>query len=347
MPSPLVIEGQVFIADRSRAFDGKLEAHDLETGKVSIALADGTRKSTHIESISDRLGAVDRRIELDDGSVFVTKDNDSVDQLNRAKGGWFSQVSKIEVLHPRLIAFLLAIILLVVGFIRYGIPVAARVAVWATPPEAIVLIDNSALSTIDRILTRPSKLPEERREKLKAGFQDLIGKSETGVKAKLLFRDGYRLGANAFALPAGTIVLTDQLAKIATDEELVAVFAHELSHVKNYHGLQQLYRSLGFAALVTVISGDLGGVMEEVIGGGGLMIAMAASREMELEADAEAVALLKKAGRDPGGLGRALDKLYRQMCGEKFQIACEETGWFSSHPGGEERREALQKAIDS
>ena len=76
------------------------------------------------------------------------------------------------------------------------------------------------------------------------------------------------------------------------------------------------------------------------------MVAMAASREMELQADSDAVTLLKKAGRDPASLGNALDKLFEEVCGKKLAKACEESGWFSSHPGGEERRRALQAAID-
>ena len=158
---------------------------------------------------------------------------------------------------------------------------------------------------------------------------------------------GVGLGPNALALPGGTVVLTDQLVGLGSHEEIVAVLAHEVSHVNHSHSLQQLYRALGFAAMVTIIAGDLGAVGEEILGGGGLMVAMAASREMEMEADAEGVRLLRATGGDPTKLSSMLDKIYEEACGEKLKENCEETGWLSSHPGGEQRREALRRAVEA
>ena len=296
-------------------------------------------------SISDRLGQTERRIELNDDSVFLTSDNDAVDLLSAAKGGWFSQVSSLEAFRPRLIAFVVASILLIAGAIRYGLPVAAKVAVWATPDAAVTLIDSSTLSTFDRIVLGESGLAEDRQKVLLSAFDELAIAAETKESTRLLFRDGGRIGPNAFALPGGTVVLTDQLAEILTDDEVIAVFAHELAHVKHNHGLQQMYRAFGFAAIVTVIAGDMSLVLEEILGGGGLLVAMAASREMEFEADSEGVDLLRKVGRDPANLKTALDTLMEKTCPKNLAELCEETGWFSSHPGSIERTQALEEAI--
>jgi len=345
VPNLLDIKGNYFVSGNSKSFPARLISKNADQKSLLIELEDGSSIRSEITSVSDRLGQTERRLEFADGSAFLTYDNNAIDQLTSAKGGWFSRVFALEAFHPRLLVFIAAAILLIFGMVRYGLPVAAKVAVWATPDAAIVLIDNSSLSTIDRLITSKSDLDKDRQETLRAGFRQLVDASKTTKPAKLLFRDGGRIGPNAFALPAGTIVLTDQLAELLTDDEIIAVFAHELVHVENNHSLQQMYRAFGFAAIVTVVAGDMSLVMEEILGGGGLMIAMAASREMELEADAEGVALLKTVDRDPNDLKTALDKLHKKMCPEKLESLCKDTGWFSSHPGSDERTKALENAI--
>ncbi len=52
--------------------------------------------------------------------------------------------------------------------------------------------------------------------------------------------NGRAVGANAFALPSGIVVMTDELVELAkTDDELVAVLAHEIGHVRGRHALRQ------------------------------------------------------------------------------------------------------------
>ena len=55
--------------------------------------------------------------------------------------------------------------------------------------------------------------------------------------------------------------------------------------------------------------------------------------------------MLRKLHIDPNNLSTMLDKLYAEVCKGAIE-ACEESGWFSTHPGGEERRKALQSHID-
>ena len=52
---------------------------------------------------------------------------------------------------------------------------------------------------------------------------------------KVLFREGGRIGANALALPAGTIIFTDEMVRLSEDDtELVTVLAHEIGHIFEY-----------------------------------------------------------------------------------------------------------------
>ncbi len=346
MSEPVIIEGNWFAKGTSRSVPARMVLADPASIDVIIEFQDEPDETAQIAAISDRIGTVDRRVEMAGGSVFATPNNSAVDQLTGIRRGFFSRVSSLEAFHPRLIAFLIAAVLLIVAFIQYGLPATARFAAWATPPKVVEIMNASTLQTLEKLFLGDSKLDQADRDRLLADFNHLVEASGDESNYELLFKDGGKIGPNALALPGGTIILTDQLVALGSHDEVVAVLAHEIAHVNHSHSLQQLYRALGFAAMVTIIAGDLGTVGEEILGGGGIMVAMAASREMELEADAEGVELLRKIGADPSKLSTMLDRLYAEVCGEKQREECEETGWLSSHPGGEERREALKRAVD-
>ncbi len=85
----------------------------------------------------------------------------------------------------------------------------------------------------------------------RSGFADLATRAERGTGGySLNFREGGAIGPNAFALPSGTIILTDELVDIAGDDNdmVLAVLAHEIGHVDKKHSLRQIYRAAGTAA---------------------------------------------------------------------------------------------------
>ena len=56
---------------------------------------------------------------------------------------------------------------------------------------------------------------------------------DDGHVYQLEFRHGGYIDANAFALPSGIIVMTDELVELAkSDDELISVLAHEIGHVR-------------------------------------------------------------------------------------------------------------------
>ena len=215
-------------------------------------------------------------------------------------------------------------------------------------------MDRSSLETLDRLALGESTLEAEQRALIEADFTRLLAEAGwtdngNGPRYRLLFRNGGAFGPNALALPGGTVIVTDQLARLLDRDEVAAVLAHEIGHVEGRHSLQHIYRAAGWAGLAALVVGDASAVLDGIVGGGGLLIAMRASREMEMDADARAVALLDRSGDEPIALADALDKLRADMCGEKERCleASEQTGWLDSHPGGEERREALEREIEA
>ena len=349
MSDLIVIKGNWFDSQTSASKAARLTVRHRGQLDARIIFSAGEELPTKIISISDRLGSIDRRIILSDNHVFVTPDNAGVDRISGLKTGLFSRVSKLETFHPRLLALVILVFALIFASIRWGLPVAAKVAVWVTPMEVVRLIDSGSLSTLDQLYFERSTLSPTEQEKIKKQLSALVQNTDEASQSQffdLQFRGGDKVGANAMALPAGTIIVTDPLVSLMSEDELTAVLAHEVAHVQHDHGLQQFYRALGFAGLISVVTGDLGTVAEELLSGGGVLIALAASREMELHADAEAIPLLKAAGVDPINLVTALDKLSKMVCKNRSKLDCEETSWLSTHPGGEERRLALMQQIE-
>lgn len=340
----LEIKGMYFAAGSSAAIQALLIVDDPENPSISLRLNDGSLIFETMTGISDRIGQTDRRVELAGGGSFVTKDNDGVDRVNSLRRGFFSRVAALEAIRPRLVLFVIASVALIVFFIRDGLPIAAKVATWATPDKVVEAMDASTKATLDRYLFEETKLSEGRRREISELFAAVTEAAGMQDRVSLNFRDGGKLGPNALALPAGTIVITDQLVDLLDDTEIAAVLSHELAHVSEAHSLQQMYRALGFAGVVSVIGGDASALFEEIIGGGGLMIAMAASREMEIDADTKAVETIRKTGRNPRALKTGLAKLIAVLCEDKPDN-CAETGWLASHPGSKERDAALDKAI--
>ena len=335
------VSGWLFAAGRSAKHAAVLER--LSLGMLVVSPQGQPERpyaSDELTAISDRVGAIARRLTFADGTVFETEDNAGIDQLlsdRLAASETF--LSRLEVFHPRLIVIALIAIGLVAATVRYALPVLANVAAAVTPTPVIELIDRGALETIDRIFLKPSNMGEARKDEISAGFAALTTHADTGrIGLDLMFRDGGIVGPNAFALPGGTIILTDQLIQLAgTDDEIFGVLAHEIAHVENRHSLRQIYRSLGIAILIAMIGGDSGEIVEDILAQGSLLLTLSYSRRFESQADTRAVDLMKAAGRDPAALATILERI-TEKCRD-----CGETSWFTTHPGTDGRSEAIRQ----
>lgn len=289
--------------------------------------------------ISDRIGRVPRRLTFADGSLFETVDNDAIDawlnSQSTRRTGW---IHELERFHPRLIAFAAVVILLVVGVYRYALPALVEVAVAVTPPVVPELMSASTMKTLDTTVFSPSRLTAGEIERIREGFLRIAAKSGRGPSGyNLNFRKGGPIGPNAFALPDGTLVITDELIRLADgDRDMVTgVLAHEIGHVEYEHSLRQLYRVAGMTGLIMLIAGDVGSGVEEVLTDGTALLALSYSREAESQADRHSVELMARAGLDPAAIGRFFALLERKF-GDH-----DETSMLSTHPGTPERRKAI------
>lgn len=308
-----------------------------------VAVSDGARLAAGPLAdiaITPRVGSIPRRLTFLDGSVFETRDNDAIDALVSRHGGRRAGfVHRLEQFHPRLIAFTFAVILLAVGIYRYALPVMVEVAVLVTPPVVPEMIGASTLASLEKTLLRPSELPEAEQNAIRAEFAPLAKNARGGEAAyKLLFRDARLMGPNAFALPDGTLVLTDDLVELSKgDRQMVlGVLGHEIAHAEGQHSLRQIYRVAGFAALVMLIAGDVGSGVEDILSQGGALVALSHSRGAEEEADRRSVELMKAAGYEPAALARFFAILEEKL-GDR-----DETSMLSTHPGTPARQSYIR-----
>jgi Zn-dependent protease with chaperone function len=315
---------------------GSLMALSAEEGEEGKRLAWGIRSDVEI---SQRVGSIPRRVVFGNESVFETRDNDAVDAYLRSRGeirGGF--VHQLEIFRPQLIGFAIAIVVLASIVYRYALPVLVEVAVHVTPSVVPELMSAGTLQTLDRVTFTPSKLPEEEQSAIRSDFERLAANAQGGAdRYHLNFRDSGFIGPNAFALPDGNLVLTDQLVELAGgDRQMVmAVLGHEIGHVEYKHSLRQLYRAAGVAGLVLLIGGDVGSGVQDLLTQGGGLLALSYSREAEAQADRRSVELMQAAGMDSTALSRFFDTLETKFDDHGS------TSMLSTHPGTPERRQAI------
>lgn len=236
------------------------------------------------------------------------------------------------------------LLLLAAGFsaYRWGVPWAARGVVAALPHEADAAVGRIALQSVEGRWLKPSKLAAEERARIAAAFARMVAAAFPDAASRPPYELRFHastIGPNAFALPGGTIVLTDELVVLlpGRDDAVLGVLAHELGHVRQRHGMRMLVQVSLLGAATSAIVGDFSTVLAGVPA---LLGQMDYSRQAEREADAESVRLLKAAGLSPLAMieffervrvWRDSDEGKKRSGGVDLPIA------FSSHPADEER----------
>jgi len=154
---------------------------------------------------------------------------------------------------------------------------------------------------------------------------------------------------NAFSGPGGYVYVTTAVMKLANDDELAAVVAHEIGHIVARHSLKSIQHSEQVSSLadwfgsVTGIAGktaeNLGKAAASIVGNGLLAVH---TREEEREADYLGVRCAKKAGYDPRGMIGMFRKL-QQLSKDDVGIL---GSLFRDHPDVQERIDNTQYEID-
>ncbi|HKX64390.1 MAG TPA: M48 family metallopeptidase, partial [Rhizomicrobium sp.] len=222
------------------------------------------------------------------------------------------------------------------AFAFYGVPAAAGWLARHTPSSVADYTGRQTLQALDKIALKPSKTPAAVQKRYRALFTATAAAAPRGEQGyRLLFRDAPAIGPNAFALPDGSVVLTDQMiALIQKDEEIEGVFAHEMSHIDRAHGLQRIYQASLVPAAIAFITGDASQIGQIAAILPGLLLQSAYSRGFEQQADDDAAKQLHRMGKRVAPLAELLERLEKKLCGR--QEGCG-PNWLGSHPDTTER----------
>lgn len=152
---------------------------------------------------------------------------------------------------------------------------------------------------------------------------------------------------NAFAAPGGLIFVTRGMMRLCKDEDnLAAVLAHEVGHIQGKHGLRAIKNSRLTAAFSVLASEGIkqaGGSqlaqLTEIFEGSvsdiaATLIKNGYSRDLEREADQQAVVILRRVGYDPGALSGVLSEMDKRMVRSG-------PGFAKTHPDPGERMKEL------
>lgn len=294
-------------------------------------------------------------LEVDDAALWHAAFADA-----GGRASWAQRMqTRWQVLAVACVVALAALVL----FYRHGTPWAATQLTRHVPLHWETDLATRALQALDAGELKPSTLPPERQAALRRGFDELAQKMTPGLQRypgyapplSLAFRAG--MGANAFALPGGAVVMTDGLVQRAGeqglgDEALLGVLAHEIGHVVHRHTTRMLVEQGVLNIGLGLALGDASVIMST---GSSLLTGLAYQRQHEAEADCFSIGLMRQAHLSTAPMADLLMAISHEHQGDGASKAPAPpdkpaeaaSGWttlLSSHPDTAERAARLKQA---
>ena len=234
------------------------------------------------------------------------------------------------------------------SYFFWGIPAASDMVSKYLPDDVLQQASDDTMMLMRKQHFEPSQLDEATRDRLREKIALLV----PGYPLeKLHFFAAPEMGANAFALPDGTIVFTDDIIRLAdgNDDEILAVFGHELGHVHERHALRHMLQSSGIALTIALIGGDVSSMGDIVLTLPVVFTQLSFSRKFELEADRYAARFMSDNDLDPQAFSRILTKIHdsHRECEDEDENSSDCDGsrtwleYLSTHPHLEDRIKAI------
>jgi predicted Zn-dependent protease len=288
------------------------------------------------------VGGTRRALHLPDGAQLQTDDHAAVETLfprAHVLEGW---VHGLERRWPYALAGVAFVAAFAWWSVVDGLPRAAKIAAGFVPATVEAKLGEQTLNFFEGKVCQPSSLDPARQQALQQRFARLTAGLGDGYSYRLLPRNCRGVGANAFALPGGAVVMTDALVKLArSDDQISAVLAHEIGHVRHRHGLRMALQAAGLAALAAALFGDATSITSLATTLPTALLQSGYSREFETEADDYAFQRLREIGLSPKAFAEImllLDKDYKKKSGGDSR------SYFSTHPATAKRIERALSA---
>jgi Zn-dependent protease with chaperone function len=294
--------------------------------------------------VSERLGNTPRLITCAEGGHCEVNDQAGLERLLVQAGAGRGWLDGLQHSLPWALAAVVLIVVAFAGAYRYVLPWGAEILAMRVPDVVLQKMGDSTLETLDRFMLKPSKLDAARQQELSDAYARLRQPSLAQLKYRIVFRSSPGMGANAFALPDGSIVMLDELVALTKDDnEIIAVLAHERGHIERRHAMRMVLQSSVVGLVLAWYVGDVSGLLATAPA---IIMQAKYSRDMEREADEYAERTMQANGLSPCLLASILDKLEASHIAkkEKEKQAAADAGkskealdYLSSHPATQER----------
>lgn len=205
---------------------------------------DGSIVSAYFErvEIMRGVGSAPTKLKFPGGWQFISEESDELDAYLRDRGK-HNFIGKLEKNITAILVSSVVLVLLTISMFTHGIPWLTHQIVTYLPDSVPRLVKNQVLESLDEQFFESSTLPEERQHHIRQRFEKQLQQMNIEGDVQLVFRSS-ELGANAFALSAGTIIVLDDLVRLTqTEEQLDSILLHELGHVQHQHVMKVLVRS--------------------------------------------------------------------------------------------------------
>lgn len=284
--------------------------------------------------IINKLGSIPREVILREQGLLSIESTPDVDKW-LAENQKTNQIAKMESNRSIVLLSLIFVPLFLFGFFKYLVPSFAVNFSEYVPDAAVKIASEHTLYTMDKTLLDKSEVDAELQQTHKDKLQSVLSKlnlSNTGYN--LNFRRSQKMGANAFALPNGTVVVTDELLRLIDNDAdlLAAILLHEIGHVERKHSMRLIAETLATSLAIDYFFGDLGGMIEVFAGLSNTIVQNQFSQKLEWEADNFALQQLEILGLESESFAVAMEKLAETLPEEsKLDV------FMQSHPLMKER----------
>lgn len=303
----ITLEGHYFDGRQPVGVPAKIDIGDQEAMLTAGSISE-CYSTLHLK-VSPRVGSSDRFITLPNGGQFASADHsflDSLPQESPSEG----RVAWLEKHWGVALASVVIIFCTLLAAYFVGLPAAAARIAARIPMETEQSLGRQALTWLDEQgWFRSTKLDADTQKRITDGFD--------GLRSELPLRDHYHLefrsatiGPNAFALPGGIIVITDDMVKAAqANEEVLGVLAHEIGHVEMRHMMRSLLQNSIIGIAAAAVTSDAASLSVAIASLPVLLAQTKYSREFEAAADEYAFRLLKQKGTSPTAFASLMERL--------------------------------------
>lgn len=339
-------------------FDGvtlRLHAVDVTLGNGLIAIAGGdiVKSYSYREArMAEPFAQAPVIVDFPDGARCELSDQAGKAAMVAALGFRKSAVMRWQQHWYGALIALALLVASIVAAVQWGVPALAERVVAAMPVSVDQRVGDEAERSLNGRMFTSSRLSDQRIDEIGAILKEVLP-ATTRMPITLRVVEMQDKAPNAFALPNGTIMITDGMilhilggdADIGDEAHhaIAGILAHEIGHVEGRHSMRAIARASLLALGSATLFGDFSAV---VAGAPVILLNMDYSRQMETAADEFAIARLRDTKHSPEHLADLFDSLDKLFPGARDMPRWmrSQMGYLSSHPSSAARSARFRAA---